>query len=413
MDFRIVKNLLPNIILLEVAIFSAVFIFVGFSFREEDPLFLNTPYSPTMVMALVLSLYYGFPGGIPFLATVVGVSVYAYEDLPVTEIMWSLLIVFLASEFRYYWSRRIRSAELEKEYLQEQISRLRKDLFLLKMSHDQLEFNYIVKPYSLRRMIADLRDRLLREKSERDLVRYFLSVLSQNFQIYKASVYRYSGGKFEHIASIGGGSDSLEENDPLIRMAVDAEETYYLPPKALRRLSADGSGFKYLAVVFASAEEEKFILTIEDMIFVNLNEEVLTHIYILIQYMLEDIVFSRKIAGLYRVEEKKCSFEFVKEYYKMYELNLRVGVQSSVVVFKADDIDPDVRYDLEHAGRALDMVCILEDRGLVVYLLPFTAPVNARNFVKRMLDRYEFLEMVTLRELKEPILEDLLRRVKL
>ncbi|WP_457600443.1 hypothetical protein [Hydrogenivirga sp.] len=365
-------------------------------------------YSPTAVTSLVLSLYYGFAGGVPFITLMSVASFYLYEDFPMKELLWNTLIVLIASEFRYYWLRRIRSAELEKEYLQEHITRLRKELFLIKLSHDQLEFNYIVKPYSLRQMVRELRDKLMREGDIGTVVRYFLNVLSQNFQIYRAAVYRYSEGEFNYIAGLGGAERNPDRNDPLLRAAVESEETHYLPPKALRRLTTNGAGFKYLAVVFTSAEEERFILTIEDIIFVNLNEETLTHIYILLQYMLEDIVFSQKISPLYREKPQRCAFEFIREFYKMYELYKKVGVHSSVVVFKADKLSPEVKYELEHAGRSLDMVCIDESRSLVIYLLPFTALINAKSFANRLVNRYKFLELVSYHELNKPILEEVL-----
>ena len=412
MNLKGVKNLIPYVVLFEVVAFSAVFFTVGYIFNREDPLFMKTYFSPTTVVSLVLSLYYGFAGGIPFLLLLSVLSTYIYGRLLIYELLWNLLIVMVAAEFRYYWLRRIRSSELEKEYLNEQIARIRKELFLIKLSHDQLEFNYIVKPYSLRGMIKELRDKLLRERKEKVLVRYFLSILSQNFHIYRASLYSYSDGEFRYVAGIGGSEGKLNREDPLVKVAVESEETHYLPPKALKRLNLNGGGFNYLAVVFASAEEEKYLLVIEDMLFVNLNEEILTYIYILLQYMLEDIVFARKVSPFYTDRENKCAFEFIREFYKMYELNKKVGIQSSLVVFRYENLRDDIRYEIEHAGRSLDMVCFVDDKKLILYLLPFTAPVNAKSFVDRMRDRFKEIEFVAMYEIEEPILEQLLRRVK-
>ncbi|NPA42106.1 MAG: hypothetical protein GXO18_07540 [Aquificae bacterium] len=408
---RNIKTLLPNIVLLEVVLFSVLFILVGYIFKSEDPLFMKTPFSPTVLLSLVFSLYYGFAGGLSFFGILLVASFLLYKDIPITSLLWNLLVVLIASEFRYYWARRIRSAELEKEYLQEQISRLRKELFMLKLSHDQLEFNYIVKPYSLRRMIADLREKLLKEQREEMIVKYFLNVLSQSFQIYRASIYKYSDGEFKFVASIGGTEEKIDEEDQLLRLAVESQESYFLPPKALRRIHLNGRGFKYLAVVYASLEEETYVLTIEDMIFVNLNEETLAHIHILLLYMLEDIVFSRKVARFYDRERQECPFEFVREFYKMYELHKKVGVESSLVVFRFKDLTPDIEHELEHTARSLDMVCFLRDRNLVVFLLPFTAYVNAQSFANRILNKFKDAELVAIREIKSPTVEKTLEGI--
>ena len=410
MDVERIKRLFPRIILFEVIALSLVYMGVGYLFSPDDPLFLNTPFSPALIVSLVLSLYYGFKGGLPFLGIISLLSLFLYKDFPLHPMMWNLLVVFIASEFRYYWARSVRSAEFEKEYLEEQLSRLRREFFMLKLSHDQLEFNYIIKPYSIRRIIADLRDKLVRERNERLIMQYLLNILFQNFHIYKASVHRYSGKSFTLLADIGG-SGEVKEDDPLVNMALESEESYYVPPKALSHVQTNGTGSKYLAAVFASSEGEKVLLVIEDMLFVNLNEEVLAQIYILLQYILDDIVFARSISVYYRDRERKCSFEFVREFYKMNELRKRVGVQSTVVVFRFSHIDEHAKQDLERAGRALDMTCILEEKGIVVFLLPFTAPVNTKSFIERVVRRYRHFELVSVEEVRDYFLEEMLGRV--
>ncbi len=410
MDVERIRELFPKIILFEVAVLSLLYMGVGYLFGPKDPLFLHTPFSPALILSLVLSLYYGFRGGIPFLGIMALASLFLYKDFPFRPFMWNLLIVFVASEFRYYWSRSVRSAELEREYLKEQLSRLRREFFMLKLSHDQLEFNYIVKPYSIRRIIADLRDRLIREGKEELLMRYLLNVLFQNFHVYKASVYRYSAKGFILLASIGG-SEKIKEDDPLVRMAIESEETYYIPPKALKSIRSNGLGSRYLAVVFASSEEEKALLLVEDMLFVNLNEEVLSQIYILLQYILDDLVFSRKLSPYYRGRRRNCSFEFIREFYKMSELRKRIGLRSTAVIFRFGHLDERTRYEIEHTGRALDMSCILDERGIIVFLLPFTAPVNASSFVERLRGRYAQLELVSVEDVRDYFLEEMLERV--
>ncbi len=408
---NLVKTLLPNIILLEVLIFSLLFVFIGYFFHGEDPLFMNTPFSPTVLLSLVLSLYYGFSGGLPFFGVLSVVSFLLYKEFPLIQLLWNLLIILISAEFRHYWYRRVKSAELEREYTQEQIARLRKELFLLKLSHDQLEFNYVAKPYSLRSMIRELRDKLIKERSEESIARYFLSVLSQSFQIYRASIYRYSEGKFEVVASLGGGQTEADERDQLLRLSVEAQESYFLPPKALRNMYANGERVKYLAVVYASVEDYTYVLTIEDMAFVNLNEESLTHMHILLLYMLEDIVFAKKVAHFYK-ESSECPFEFIREFYKMYELRHSVGVRSSIVVFKFPKLSEEIEHELEQTARSLDMLCVSRDKGTVIFLLPFTAYVNAKSFADRVVKKFEGAKLIAIREVEKPNIEKNLEGVK-
>ena len=408
---NIVKTFLPHIILFEVLIFSAFFVLTGYFFHREDPLFMKTPYSPSVLLSLVLSLYYGFAGGLVFFGILLSASLFLYKDIPVVPLLWNLLVVLISAEFRYYWHRRVKDAEIEKEYVKEQASRLRKELFMLKLSHDQLEFNYVAKPYSLRSMIRELRNRLIKEHSEEEIARYFLNVLSQSFQVYRASIYRYREGGFEFVAAIGGEEAQVSEDDPLLKLSVDAQESYFLSPKALRRLYTNGEPIKYLAVVYASVEDYTYVLTIRDMAFVNLNEETLTHMHILLLYMLEDIVLAKKIAPFYK-EHSECSFEFVREFYKMYELRRKVGVRSSIVVFRFSKLTEDIVEKLEHTVRSLDILCISREKNTATFLLPFTAYVSAKSFADRIIRRFGGAELVTIKEVEEPTLEKNLEDAK-
>ncbi|RLJ70113.1 PelD-like GGDEF domain-containing protein [Hydrogenivirga caldilitoris] len=402
------------LILLEVLGFAVAYTIIGFLLRREDPFFFNTLLSPSILISMVLSLYYGFRGGLPFVGLLSLASVLLYEKFPIPELLWNTIVVLIASEFRYYWSRRIKTAEFERDYLQEHIDRLKKELFLLKLSHDQLEFNYIVKPYSLRRMIKELREKMLINKEDKALVEFFLSILSYNFQVYKAGVFKLVDDKVDYIAGIGGMEKNLDLESPPIKEAIESEESYYLPPKALKKVleGEDDTESRYLAVIVASSERDRYLLVIKDMLFVNLNEEVLTYIQILMQYIVEDITFAKNIAPLYKKESRYCDYEFVKELYKMAELKRKLGVLSSIVVFSSQNLTEEDLYEIEHSVRSLDLVCYIPTKGLVIFLLPFTAPLNAKSFAKRIQDKHTNLELVLVHEVKEPSLESILTEVR-
>ncbi|NPA32232.1 MAG: hypothetical protein GXO04_01250 [Aquificae bacterium] len=406
---RFLRNLLPNVVFAEVFFLSLVFLVAGFFLRKEDPLFLKTPYSPSLLLSLIFSLYYGFSGGLSFLAFLALSSLLLYEEFPTHALLWNLLIVLIASEFRYYWFRRIKGAEMERDYAKEQLSRLRKELFLLKLSHDQLEFNYIVKPYSIRGILQELRKKLLERGDERALARFFLNLLSQNFQVYSASIYRHEGGKLKLLESFGEDVREASPEDELVRLALESEETYFLPPKALRRFLAGGGELKHLAVVYAKAEQETFLLTIEDMMFVNLNEEILSYIQILLLYMAEDLAISRKLSKLARKFPLPCPFEFIREYYKMYELYRKLTIHSSVVIFRFPSITPELEQEIQHFIRSLDVVCFVKDKNVALFLLPFTAHVNAQSFANRLRSRYPNAELLLIREVRTPDISEILR----
>ncbi|NPB08173.1 MAG: hypothetical protein GXN96_04500 [Aquificae bacterium] len=388
------------VVLLEVLLISLILWSSGVIFSREDPLLIKQKYSPTLLVALVLSLYYGFTGGILFIAAVFAVAFFYYKPFPYLEFLWDLLIVLIASEFRYYWGKMVRSAEQEKEYLEEQVSRLRKELFLLKLSHDQLELNYVIKPYSLRRMLEEIKQKLITERNEKVLMNFLLSILMQNFQVYGATLFKYSQGQLRVLAQLGNGEEhTLEE--PLLRKAIEEESSFYLPPKALRKFTGEGRGFRYLAVIVSKAEGELYILAISDILFVNLNEEVLNYMLIILSYVAEDVAIGRKLASLYAGREVRCNFNFLKELYKMYELFKDLGIESSVVIFTwQEGISPHHEYEFERTIRGLDVMCFLYEERLALFLLPFTAYAGAVSFSERMRKLFPELKLLGIKRVE-------------
>lgn len=344
-----------------------------------------------------------------FIVTISIISFFIYIPFPYEQVIWNLMLILICSEFRYYWLQRIKNAETELEYLKFQISKLRKELFLLRLSHEQLEFNYIVRPYSLRRMILELKEKLLKDFSEEEIMQYFLSLLSQNFKVYKAVLYKESKGKFTPIASIGQELEPLDENDPLIKLVVETEQPRYLPPKALKDFSTDKNYFKYLAVIIAKGEKKKILMTIKDILFVNLNEEVLNYMVILLQYVLEDIEIAEELRKFYSTSTSICNdFDFLKEFFKMYNLNKKLGIPSSIVIFNYEDINQSIKYEIRQHIRGIDMVCFIKEKKLILFLLPFTAIAGAVSFAERIRKNFEDLKLLGIYKVEEPTIEALL-----
>jgi len=161
------------IIVIESFVAALALFLIGFLFSKEDPLLLKGFFSPTLLVGLVFALYYGLVSSMLFLLIVAVTSFFLYSPPPYRELLWHSLIFLVASEFHYYWQKRIKEAELEKDYLEEQVSILRREMFILKLSHDQLELNYVLRPYSLRRILEELKERLLKMEDEKSLLDFF------------------------------------------------------------------------------------------------------------------------------------------------------------------------------------------------------------------------------------------------
>ena len=208
------------------------------------------------------------------------------------------------------------------------------------------------------------------------------------------------------MALLGNGKP--ERDDLLLKRAIEEESSVYLTPKALKEIQ--NNTIHYFAVIREDIEGETYLLAIKDILFVNLNEEVLNYIYIIFSYVVEDLVFSRKLKEIYGKSEVPCSFSFVKELYKMSELHKKQGIESSIVFFTFEELPETYPYDLEKSIRKLDMLCILEERKLVVFLLPFTSILGAESFAQRIQKQFPALKLVRITKVKESNLNDYIKK---
>lgn len=396
-----------SIVIGEIFLVSLILFILGFFLSRNDPFFLKTPFSPTLLIGLVLSLYYGFTSSLLLLLIISIASLFFYSPPPYQELLWHLLIFLVASEFHYYWQKKIQETQLEKEYLEEQISILRKELFLLKLSHDQLELNYVLRPYSLRRILEELKENLLRNPDEKKLMDLFLKILLQNFQVYKATVFLYKDGQLKPLATLG--NEEITTNDILLNKAIEEESSVYLTPKTLEHIK--DYKLHYVAVIREEVEGQIYFLAISDILFINLNEEVLSYIYIILSYIVEDIIFSKKLRKIYRNQQVPCSFNFIKELYKMATLNKKQGLESTLVFFSYENLPETYPYDLEQSIRKLDMLCILSKYKLVIFLLPFTSIIGAKSFSERIQKKFPALKFLEIKRVKKPNLNDYLKEI--
>lgn len=381
----------PGLVVAEVAVFVIVIYAIGYFFNEKDPFFLQTPYSPTLLLSTVLALYYGFSGGFLFVVLLVVGSYLHYKRILFEPILWNVLFVLIASEFNYYWKRRIRLTEGENRYLSERLENLRGNFLLLKMLYDQIEFNYIARPYSLRDILKSLRRELLKDNNEKRMMEYVINLLAVNFQIFKAGIYKVKDKQSVLLAGVGNVEETLDLNDDLVKEALSTVQSCYLLPEFLYELGE----YKYLSVIIVQGENESYVLAIQDMLFSNINQENFFYIKLIMQYLVEDLLLSKKIK-VDSISVEHCDLDFVKEFYKLYNLKLKLGVPTTVLLFEADELDKASIYQIESSLRGLDMVCAtkIEGKNIVFVLLPLTEKMNAKAVIERLTKISDGLKLV-------------------
>jgi len=135
---------------------------------------------------------------------------FAYTPMPIDSFFWLLLLTFIFGEFHILWERRINRLKEENRYFSEKLDDLGKEMFVLRASYEQLERSYILKPFSIRNSLKELRRKLL-DKGEIALAD-FMSFLEKITGIEDASLYLKRERSPVEISRIGSGAP-WDEND--------------------------------------------------------------------------------------------------------------------------------------------------------------------------------------------------------
>lgn len=256
---------------------------------------------------------------------------------------------------------------------------------MLKISHDQIEKNYVLKPLSIRSVLRDIRMMILNK--EVDLFKNFLMLISRFTNIDGGALYINEDNGFKKVAQIGKGAE-LNRDDPLVKQAfIDKTSTYL----AVNRLEGDVKS-EYLAVVPAVDINGNIngLLLITDMPFLSLNKDNLLTINVFLTYLFDEYNLAKGLEETV-VKFPNIHLSFIKELRKLIHLKSKFGIESSIVVFfmlKQDFLDAAFT-EIERGLRGFDIStrCSEVEKEKLIILLPFTGDVAAVEFVNRIKER--------------------------
>ncbi|MBK3332336.1 hypothetical protein GWK41_04550 [Persephonella atlantica] len=374
-------------ILVESFLLSLGFILLGYVWNSEDPLFLfiEGKITPYVFVIAILTLYYGLISG--FVSILVfGVSIYfMYEKFPYDTFFWYTLLMFVFSEFHYMWKRKLDRTEEENRYLKNKIENLGRNYFMLKISHDQIERNYVLKPLSIRSVLKEIRKMIL--EKDRDLYKNFLMLIARFTNIDSCSLYVKKDGNFVEVSKVGKGA-KWNKKDPLLQKALEDKTSVYLSVAAQEKEYSS----EYLAVLPVTDiyGDVKGVLLINDIPFLSLNKDNLLSISVFLTYLFDEISIEKEV-GQFIERYPEIDSYFIKELEKLIELNRKFSIESSIIVFsqqKTRYIEA-VFVQIEKSLRGLDLStrCSYGEKEKLVVLLPFTNEVSSIDFIERINQR--------------------------
>lgn len=402
----------------ETIVIVLLYLSLGYSIDSKDICILHSDISFLMILLAVITLFHGFENGILAMSIIAFAMWYFYETFDYIEFLMALMMTMLYSQFNYFWTKKIKNAEDLSEYRGIKLDELTKAFYTLKISHEQLEKNYVVKPMSIRNSIEHILDsnrKILNDETIIDKTKgyydQFMQLLEKSFNVDSA-VILYIEDSFDKDGLIIPAR--MDEQDTKLVFSTRCDKTMqlqtllkdYLIDEVLAHMVPIYVSDEYGTPSFESDSNSQFIaaipsiqegrvvsiLAIESMPFMAFNRENLTSITILLEYFTIEVRNKNILDELDEISiVPNENFRF--EYARMSYLYKNYNVNSIILVLRIDNELQSVQLfeKIKKMLRSLDMVDILQNNGMYYLILFFplhdrAAAIGFRNRLHRVLE---------------------------
>ena len=389
----------------ETFVILGLFLLIGYIINPDDICFLHQSVPYLIILLAIITLFHGFESGFLAMGILAFAMWYFYAQFPYVDFLIHLLMVMIFSEFHHYWTKKIRELKIDNEYKETKLDELSKAFYSLKISHDQLEKNYVLKPMSIRNAIEEIltQNKTLHfddtDEKNGHYYQNFLTLLEKSFHVDSGFiVYKLRQHENEFLAEKNSAvlysslSDSYEKNeifgDYLFDKAVNYKQPIYISDELGEPNAKVNEDSKFIAAI-PSIYNGKVIavLVIEKMPFMAFNRENLTSIAILLEYMSISI-FQRNLL----IESKKMSIitdkPFRYELIRLEYLYQKHKVDSTLMAIKFTNELQTVKIfeKIEKMLRSLDMLTVLKENNFyfIVLLFPINDKSAALGFINRL-----------------------------
>jgi hypothetical protein len=384
----------------ETAVITLIACALGWWAAPDDPLLSQSGFPWLWLAPVLVALRYGVMPGI-FSAIgllgdwglVMALSEHT-PDLPRAYFVGGVLLTLICGEFHAVWSNRVERRNEANAYLDERLNRLTRRYLLLRLSHDRIEQELLVKPGSLRDALLRLREINPGSGADTPLpeINELLALMAQYCQLEAAAVYpapQADGEKFTVLPPLAviGKPPQLTADDPMLLRALERHSLVHIAEQA------DASQL-VVAPILTSDARLLGVLAVSHMPFFALNRENLQLLDLLLGYY-ADVVQGGGEAQELRRELPGCPWPFVEELVRVQRIQQRVGMSSHAVVFRfSGDQAYEIAGDVERMRRGLDVIWSVDAgaQPALAVLLPLSSSAASEGYILRiehwLKDRY-------------------------
>jgi polysaccharide biosynthesis protein PelD len=231
--------------LAETVLWPLLVVYLAWASNPSNPLYINDGFPWPWLGPWLIALRYGVGYGVVATFGLLGSWSWltASSEFPRLYFLGGAIAMLMAGEFGSYWRRRLLQLEQSLQFFKDKIERLTRRLYLIKLSHDELEYEMVARPGTLREALIDLRVLVNRYAREHpgDLsglpgAQIMLDFVVNHCRIESAALYQVQMEpmlKLKQVAAVGRPVE-LEINDPMILLALETKHQVHLQDALLQ-----------------------------------------------------------------------------------------------------------------------------------------------------------------------------------
>ena len=377
---------------LESPLLVVLAVLVGFLVRPDDPLIFQGGIRWSIVVVLLVALRYGsLLGSLGMLTLLLAwfacKAIGLYPGLPFPELTFlgGYVIVLITGEFADMWRVRLDRAESRAGYTLDRLQNLTQRHVLLRLSHDRLEENLLVRPYTVRDALLSLRDVMMDESHSETLPAgdELLNLLADYCQLQRGGLYEVSGGRIhpEPVALLGH-NQPLDLDDRLLKHAFETRQMAHV------QIAGEGyDGIYWVAApVMNSGGQLIGMVVVERMPFLSIHQETLQLFGLLLNFYADVVQHGPEVDDLTEVWPSMPAV-FGRELVALGNLSAAQKVDTTLILLTPDDSaqSQQIVEGLYRGRRNLDGYWWVDYDGYqLMLLMPMTGPSSFESFLRRV-----------------------------
>ena len=277
---------------LETVLWPALFVFLSFVSNPDNPFYINEgfpwPWLGPWLIGLRYGVGYGAAAALGLLATWAVIA--GSPQFPRLYFLGGAIATLIAGEFGSFWRLQVLRLKESQHFLNDKVERLTRRLYLVKLSHDELEYEMVDRPGTLRESLIELRVLMDRHTQENPLeaaglpgAQYMLDFVVQHCRIESAAMYAVRMEPTIELTrvAVAGRMHDPANDDPMVVRALESGYQVHLQDALMESVP---NNQLIAATPLISSERQPFgLVAIGSMPFTALTTDNLQTIAVLIE----------------------------------------------------------------------------------------------------------------------------------